>query len=116
MDKLIDDEFMIAIHIIQIVFEAIRGSSQLSDIAIDDVSMHSGACPPPGACDFEKNNLCTWANSKGDDFDWVVQAGQTISAGTGPQADHTIGTDSGLLKKISGFLHFSVYQTVCKQF
>lgn len=102
--------------IIQVVFEAIRGSSQLSDIAIDDVSMHSGACPPPGACDFEKNNLCTWTNSKGDDFDWIVQAGQTISAGTGPQADHTIGTDSGLLLKRSGFFIFQFIELSVSSF
>lgn len=79
------------------VFEAVRGSNDKSDIAIDDVSIHNGDCPPPGACDFERENTCTWANSQADDFDWQVQKGATTSSGTGPQADHTLGSDQGWL-------------------
>ena len=32
----------------RIVFEAIRGVSYSGDIAIDDISVLSGTCPPPG--------------------------------------------------------------------
>lgn len=82
--------------LLKIVFEGTRGTTDKSDIAIDDVSLHSGACPPPGACDFERENSCTWVNAGGDDFDWIVQSGATTSTGTGPQADHTTGAAKGM--------------------
>ena len=91
----------------QVVFEAIRGRSDRSDIAIDDVAIHGGDCPAPGSCDFERENLCTWSNSEGDDFDWVLFKGTTASGGTGPTADHTMGNDQGLfclIVLLPGFL------------
>lgn len=39
-------------------------------------------------CDFE-NDICSWSQSTADDFDWLRISGQTPSAGTGPNGDHT---------------------------
>ena len=56
-----------------------------------------------GSCDFEGKSFCTWsqvANAKNrtgyDNFDWELGSGSTPSVGTGPIADHTIGTALGL--------------------
>lgn len=76
------------------VFEAVRGNNYFGDIAIDDVRMYDGVCPPEGSCDFE-DDTCTWTNVLSDDFDWTRQAGNTASFGTGPSADHTLGDQQG---------------------
>ena len=79
----------------QVAFEAVRGPSYTSDIAIDDVSLNDGKCPPPGNCNFE-SGLCTWTNDQiGDDFDWIRNHGRTTSSGTGPNADHTVNNQNG---------------------
>lgn len=46
------------------------------------------------ACSFD-TDLCGWAQSKSDDFDWTQRAGSTSSSGTGPTNDHTTNTRSG---------------------
>ena len=77
------------------MFEAVRGTSYTGDIAIDDVILLPGACPPPGSCDFE-SDLCTWTNAlSGDQFDWTRQNGQTASSNTGPRFDHTENSIKG---------------------
>ncbi|KAH3887651.1 hypothetical protein DPMN_011669 [Dreissena polymorpha] len=81
--------------VIQIVFEGMRGLTESSDIALDDVLVTKGECGTPGSCDFE-NGLCAWSNSQGDDFDWIVRAGQTDTVNTGPNGDHTLATNLGL--------------------
>lgn len=49
------------------------------------------------ACDFETTAICGYQNERGtDDFDWTRNAGSTRSNGTGPFADHTLGTTAGL--------------------
>lgn len=63
-----------------------------------------GTPPPTGnpigdpknlICNFENSNNCGYTNIQGDDFDWTRNTGATGSAGTGPFADHTLGTKSG---------------------
>ncbi|WAR02788.1 MLRP1-like protein, partial [Mya arenaria] len=50
----------------------------------------------PLSCDFESTSMCGYANEKNtDDFDWIRNAGSTSSAGTGPFADHSLGTKTG---------------------
>ncbi|KAI8780792.1 MAM and LDL-receptor class A domain-containing protein 2, partial [Biomphalaria glabrata] len=81
--------------IIKLEFEGVVGSSDLSDIALDDLSLRIGGCENNDACDFEQG-FCTWANTKySDKFDWLIGFGATPSFNTGPTADHTIGNGTG---------------------
>ncbi|RDD40324.1 MAM and LDL-receptor class A domain-containing protein 2 [Trichoplax sp. H2] len=78
-----------------ITFEAARGTAGNGTIAIDDVQMTAGACPPLGDCSFEKGT-CLWRNLHGSDqLDLLRWSGPTPSFGTGPSADHTTGTEAG---------------------
>lgn len=79
----------------QVVFEGVRGRSVSGDIAIDDIQIHDGTCPPPGTCNFEMG-FCLWQNDKtGDNFDFMRLKGSTSSNATGPDSDHTLGTAAG---------------------
>ncbi|XP_071956925.1 MAM and LDL-receptor class A domain-containing protein 1-like [Antedon mediterranea] len=81
----------------QVYFEAIVADGPKGDIAIDDVDIFQGTCSTQGECDFENYDLCTWVNSRsGDDFDWSLGNGGTVSSGTGPSVDHTKGTPQGI--------------------
>ena len=46
-------------------------------------------------CDFE-DGWCEYIQAVDDDFDWTRRSGATSSSGTGPSADHTIGTGNSL--------------------
>ena len=83
--------------ILQVVFEGIRGKGYQGDIALDDIKITSGFCPPMKECAFENSKLCGWTNEANsiDDFDWTRQSGATSSSGTGPGFDHTSGTAQG---------------------
>lgn len=39
--------------------------------------------------------MCSWRQSKEDDFDWLIKAGSTPTVGTGPSNDHTVRDPSG---------------------
>ena len=97
---------------VQVVFEAVVGTDY--HVALDDVTILPGKCPPLGSCDFE-NGLCTWQNSEEtDDFDWLLAQGETMSSNTGPSVDHTFGTPYGQLlfrgftKKLISLIFFSL--------
>ncbi|XP_060564981.1 MAM and LDL-receptor class A domain-containing protein 1-like [Ruditapes philippinarum] len=79
-----------------VAIEGVVGPGYRGDIGIDDIHMVPGACPNQGgvACSFD-TDLCGWAQSKSDDFDWTQRAGSTSSSGTGPTNDHTTNTRSG---------------------
>lgn len=47
-----------------------------------------------GHCNFEFD-MCSWRQSKEDDFDWLIKAGSTPTVGTGPSNDHTLRDPSG---------------------
>ncbi|XP_029935423.1 MAM and LDL-receptor class A domain-containing protein 1 [Myripristis murdjan] len=47
-----------------------------------------------GRCNFEFD-LCSWRQSRQDDFDWLIKAGSTPTVGTGPASDHTLRDPSG---------------------
>lgn len=52
-------------------------------------------------CNFEQSgHPCQWANINGENFDWLIINGSTPSSGTGPGADHTLGTSSGIYKMV----------------
>lgn len=48
------------------------------------------------ACNFENSNLCGYSQDQSDNFDWTRNVGATGSTGTGPFADHSLGTRSGM--------------------
>lgn len=78
-----------------VIFEGVRGLSYQGDIALDDLDIADGPCPPLTVCDFE-TDMCKWTNiAIGDQFDWKRDSGGTPSAGTGPSRDHTTGTRNG---------------------
>ncbi|CAB1349505.1 unnamed protein product, partial [Coregonus sp. 'balchen'] len=47
-----------------------------------------------GHCNFEFD-LCSWRQCQQDNFDWLIKAGSTPTAGTGPSTDHTLRDPSG---------------------
>lgn len=111
-----------------------------SDIAIDNIEFTKGACPPfapttippttqkmatstptiplhllsENNCSFA-GHFCSWINDNSDDFDWLLNSGETMTQETGPSTDadgdggymyleaslHTIGEKARLL---SGYL------------
>ncbi|KAF3698789.1 MAM and LDL-receptor class A domain-containing protein 1 [Channa argus] len=80
---------------IQVIFEAVVGDGPRKDIAIDDLTVFNGACPPQGFCDFE-TDFCGWVNyppaESGVDWDWL----SGDSKGTFiPRRDHSTGTSLG---------------------
>ena len=75
--------------------EAIRGGDFLSDIAVDDLIFHNGACVPVGDCDFEDGNACGYENDPNNKINWLVYSGPTPSHNTGPTEDHTTGLVTG---------------------
>ena len=79
---------------LQIVIEGIAGAKYDGDIAIDDLSSNVGHCPPSATCDFEQD-ICSYTQDTGDQFDWSRHSGTTGTTGTGPSADHTEGTNVG---------------------
>ena len=65
-------------------------------VGIDDVILTLGYCPPPTTCDFESAGLCSWTQMKDDDFDWLLQSGETISSGTGPLVGKNFESDENV--------------------
>ena len=76
------------------MFEGVRGTSYQGDIALDDITLSDGKCPPARLCDFG-DNWCHFTNIKGDQFNWTRRRGSTFSVNTGPSVDHTTGTQNG---------------------
>ncbi|XP_014680989.1 PREDICTED: MAM and LDL-receptor class A domain-containing protein 1-like [Priapulus caudatus] len=80
----------------RIVFEAMAGANFLGDIAIDDITVNDGDCPPQDAsCDFESSDMCGYKHDVTSDFKWRWNQGHAGSSGSGPSADHTYGTSFG---------------------
>ncbi|XP_058879430.1 MAM and LDL-receptor class A domain-containing protein 1-like [Acipenser ruthenus] len=79
----------------QIIFEGVAGTGHEGDIAIDDLLLLNGPCPPDGFCDFE-TGLCGWLNVvTEDDIDWTWNSGITPSSTHGPLVDHTTNSALG---------------------
>ncbi|GIX75936.1 MAM and LDL-receptor class A domain-containing protein 2 [Caerostris extrusa] len=79
----------------EILFEAMLERGDKGFIAIDDIVVKQGACPNPGSCDFEED-LCTWQNPEtGVEVEWIRNSGPTPTNDTGPDVDHTLGTETG---------------------
>ncbi|KAL0966606.1 hypothetical protein UPYG_G00297350 [Umbra pygmaea] len=79
----------------QVIFEAVAGVGTEGDIAIDDLTLLNGVCPPEGFCDFEMD-YCGWLNSPpteaGVDWDWWSgSSGGRFS----PKVDHSTNSSQG---------------------
>jgi hypothetical protein len=68
-----------------IIFEGLTTTSTNGNntIAIDDISITAGDCPPPIDCNFENFTTCNWQQYKYDRMDWLLNRGETDSAQTG---------------------------------
>ena len=49
---------------VKVVFEGVRGKDYQGDIALDDIVIKDGFCPPLKECEFEDVNMCGWTNEK----------------------------------------------------
>ena len=47
-------------------------------------------------CTFEESHICGYQQDTTDDFDWARGSGATVTPNTGPAADHTLGSASGM--------------------
>ena len=65
------------------IFQATKSNAEVI-IGIDDAILTLGYCAAPTSCDFESMDICSWTQMKDDQFDWLLQAGETDSHGTGP--------------------------------
>lgn len=66
------------------------GKGQYGDIAVDDISLNSGACPVLNTCDFEAVDLCGYRNdATSGGFLW------TREQGTDENPDQTFGSSLG---------------------
>ncbi|XP_071489606.1 MAM and LDL-receptor class A domain-containing protein 1-like [Diadema antillarum] len=67
-------------------------SGESGCIAVDDVELIPGACPPIKGrtnCDFDLN-LCGWRQDVEDDFDWAPISKFLLSSGKGPPRDRSM--------------------------
>ena len=72
---------------------------------VDDISISSGPCPPPGNCDFEDGLGCGWIQDTHDDLDWLVLQADFLANLGGPIYDHSQMAFDGILQSILGVFH-----------
>ena len=79
-----------SIYRVRFILEAIVGKGPYGDIAVDDISLNSGACPSLNSCDFESVDICGYKNDASNGgFSW------TREEGTDQSPDQTYGTSLG---------------------
>nr|XP_039270832.1 MAM and LDL-receptor class A domain-containing protein 1-like [Styela clava] len=88
----------------KLVWEAVRGPTATSDMAIDDISFIDGECPPPGTCDFEID-MCFWENEPDNDMDWIWSDSVTPNRFPGPPNDHTTNSPQGHFAYVTGIVN-----------
>ncbi|XP_046856053.1 MAM and LDL-receptor class A domain-containing protein 1-like [Xenia sp. Carnegie-2017] len=69
----------------------------LNDLNCESDNMPHCKTKTSADCNFEKDGFCQWqqADSNYDEFDWKRNQGNTRSSLTGPERDHTTGTEKG---------------------
>ena len=78
------------------------GEQAIGNDTLQGYNVFNSLTAPPYVQDFEnfipfqQNSIEGWVQDLTDDDDWTFQSGGTTSAATGPQADHTTGTASGV--------------------
>ena len=63
-------------------------------LALDDVEVQTGACPPTSQCDFEQD-LCGYGNFISDGFDWIRFISAEDSVFVGPAVDISLDNTQG---------------------
>lgn len=74
---------------IYISFDAIRGSGNKSDIAVDNIELtvvNATSSSSGSTLESFENSFDGWSNGATSDFDWVNNSGSTNSGTTGPSA------------------------------
>ena len=70
-------------------------SASYGHIALDDIVFSENAvCPANGRCDFQFGP-CRWTNDEHNGQMWEVSSNGTGNQGTGPDLDHTYGSQWG---------------------
>lgn len=69
--------------------------------------------PDAVSCDFENNDLCLWQTNTSVGT-WMINKGQTTTANTGPDVDHTKGnahgtTRNNIVSEITTFSHLCIF-------
>ncbi|CAN8030095.1 unnamed protein product, partial [Ixodes persulcatus] len=79
-----------------VTFAGSRSDGPSAVVAVDDVVVRDGACPPPGSCNFEED-LCNWrsANPNPDMMHWYQNSGRTSAWNSTVLRDHTKDTKEG---------------------
>lgn len=62
-------------------------------------------------CNFDNQTspLCGWTQANDDELDWTLLSGPTMSEGTGPNLDHTLGTVYGEYRQSTRNTSWSIY-------
>ena len=79
------------------------GTKNTSTMAIDDVKIREGACPPLDHCSFEEGT-CGYGNFISDQFDWIPFSASEGSDFVAPPTDKTLDSTEGhsFIAPISG--------------
>lgn len=85
--------------VLQVILEALRDGF-LGSIAVDDITVTSGACPAQHHCSFEADE-CGFSVPKQQA--WQRQSG---AGGWGPPVDHTVGKPRGSRQQCAPFCHW----------
>ncbi|XP_072182121.1 MAM and LDL-receptor class A domain-containing protein 1-like [Diadema setosum] len=84
----------------KVYFEATATAGNQGDIALDDIFVLDGYCPPQVFCDFTADDSCGYQNDDTDELDWKRDRAFG-SFGNRPLYDHTSGAAEGFYMIIS---------------
>ena len=70
------------------------GTRNTSVMAIDDLELLDGSCPPFDHCSFERGT-CGYGNWISDDFDWIIFSSSEVSLFNAPPLDKTLESTEG---------------------
>ncbi|XP_041465292.1 MAM and LDL-receptor class A domain-containing protein 1-like [Lytechinus variegatus] len=91
-----------------VVFEATRGLTSFSGIAIDDIEITNYGCPGFHnignerniSCDFEEEGMCSYSLDPTSTISWEW-TNRASPGSTGPTTDHSIGNELGYFMYVS---------------
>ncbi|VDI23995.1 Hypothetical predicted protein, partial [Mytilus galloprovincialis] len=90
----------------RIIFKAIRGNGDRSNIAVDDIIIKNTVCNVNKvsrlACNFEDDS-CELKSEPKAAYSWTIFSGKTPTFYSGPDVDHTSGTTGGHYIYLEGY-------------